>query len=188
MGRIKAIITDFDGTLVDTLMANYLAYREAFESFNYQLSLDEYKQCYGLRFDAFCDKMNIKQDDRKPIKELKKKIYPAYFSHIRLNEPLLRFIISAKQMGMRTCIASTATRENLYGVLRYFCIESYFDIVITGENVSKGKPDPEVYLKAMNLLECEPEEAIVFEDSEVGCEAAENADLNYIKVTEFNYE
>ena len=91
-------------------------------------------------------------------------------------------------MGMRTCIASTATRENLYGVLRYFLIESYFDIVITGENVSKGKPDPEVYLKAMNLLECEPEEAIVFEDSEVGCEAAENADLNYIKVTEFNYE
>ena len=98
MGRIKAIITDFDGTLVDTLMANYLAYREAFESFDYQLSLDEYKQCYGLRFDAFCDKMNIKQDDRKPIKELKKKIYPAYFSHIRLNESLLRFIKSAKQM------------------------------------------------------------------------------------------
>lgn len=188
MGRIKAIITDFDGTLVDTLMANYLAYREAFESFDYQLSLDEYKQCYGLRFDAFCDKMNIKQDDRKPIKELKKKIYPAYFSHIRLNESLLRFIKSAKQMGMRTCIASTATKENLYGVLRYFLIESYFDIVITGENVSKGKPDPEVYFKAMNLLECEAEEAIVFEDSKVGCEAAENADLNYIKVTEFNYE
>ena len=55
MGRIKAIITDFDGTLVNTLMSNYLAYREAFESYNYQLSLDEYKQCYGLRFDEFCN-------------------------------------------------------------------------------------------------------------------------------------
>ena len=182
MGRIKAIITDFDGTLVDTLMANYLAYREAFESFDYQLSLDEYKQCYGLRFDAFCDKMNIKQDDRKPIKELKKKIYPAYFSHIRLNESLMRFIISSQKTGIKTCIASTATKENLYNVLKYFEIEDAFDIIITGENVSKGKPDPEVYLKALNLLECDNDEVIVFEDSEVGCEAAENAELNYIKV------
>lgn len=188
MGRIKAIITDFDGTLVDTLMANYLAYREAFESYNYQLTLDEYKQCYGLRFDAFCNKMNIKQDDRKSIKELKKQIYPNYFSHVRLNEPLMRFIISSKKNGIRTCIASTATKENLYGLLQYFNIKDYFDIIITGENVSKGKPDPEVYLKAMNLLECEHEEAIVFEDSKVGCEAAENAELNYIKVKEFNYE
>ena len=62
MGRIKAIITDFDGTLVNTLMANYFAYREAFESYNYQLTLNEYKQCYGLRFDKFCDKMNIKEE------------------------------------------------------------------------------------------------------------------------------
>jgi HAD superfamily hydrolase (TIGR01509 family) len=184
MGRIKAIITDFDGTLVNTLMSNYLAYREAFESYNYQLSLDEYKQCYGLRFDEFCNKMNIKQEDRKPIKELKKKIYPVYFSHLGLNLNLLNFIKAAHIVyGIKTCIASTATRENLYNVLRYFNIEEYFDIVITGENVSKGKPDPEVYLKAMNVLECEPDEAIVFEDSEVGCEAAENAGLNYIKVT-----
>ena len=183
MGRIKAIITDFDGTLVNTLISNYLAYREAFESYNYQLSLDEYKQCYGLRFDEFCDKMNIKQDDRKPIKELKKKIYPAYFSHLGLNLNLLNFIKAAHIVyGIKTCIASTATRENLYNVLRYFNIEEYYDIIITGENVSKGKPDPEVYLKAINILECEPDEAIVFEDSDVGCDAAENAGLNYIKV------
>ena len=188
MGRIKAIITDFDGTLVDTLMANYLAYREAFESYNYQLTLNEYKQCYGLRFDAFCDKMNIKQDDRKLIKELKKQIYPAYFSHIRLNESLMRFIISSQQMGIKTCIASTATKENLYRILQYFNIDSYFDIIITGENVTKGKPDPEVYIKAMNLLECESDEIIVFEDSVVGCEAAENAELNYMKINIFNYE
>ena len=56
------------------------------------------------------------------------------------------------------------------------------DIIITGENVSKGKPNPEVYIKAMEMLECEPKEVLVFEDSIVGCEAAENAKLNYIKV------
>jgi len=183
MGRIKAIITDFDGTLVNTFNANFYAYHEAFKQYGYELTRDQYKECYGLRYDAFCDKMDIKQDDRKPIKELKKKIYPDFFDYLTINQNLLTFIRASHILyGVKTCIASTATKENLYNVLKYFEIEDAFDIIITGENVSKGKPNPEVYLKAMNVLECEPDEAIVFEDSVVGCEAAENAGLNYIKV------
>ena len=183
MGRIKAIITDFDGTLVNTFNANFYAYHGAFKQYGYELTRDQYKECYGLRYDAFCDKMDIKQDDRKPIKELKKKIYPDFFDYLTINQNLLTFIRASHILyGIKTCIASTATKENLYNVLKYFEIEDAFDIIITGENVSKGKPDPEVYLKAMNVLECEPDEAIVFEDSVVGCEAAENAGLNYIKV------
>ena len=183
MGRIKAIITDFDGTLVNTFNANFYAYHEAFKQYGYELTRDQYKECYGLRYDAFCDKMDIKQDDRKPIKELKKKIYPDFFDYLTINQNLLTFIRASHILyGIKTCIASTATKENLYNVLKYFEIEDAFDIIITGENVSKGKPDPEVYLKALNLLECNTDEVIVFEDSEVGCEAAENAGLNYIKV------
>lgn len=183
MGRIKAIITDFDGTLVNTFNANFYAYHEAFKQYGYELTRDQYKECYGLRYDAFCDKMDIKQDDRKPIKELKKKIYPDFFDYLTINQNLLTFIRASHILyGIKTCIASTATKENLYNVLKYFEIEDAFDIIITGENVSKGKPDPEVYLKALNLLECDTDEVIVFEDSEVGCEAAENAGLNYIKV------
>ena len=183
MGRIKAIITDFDGTLVNTFNANFYAYHGAFKQYGYELTRDQYKECYGLRYDAFCDKMDIKQDDRKPIKELKKKIYPEFFDYLTINQNLLTFIRASHILyGVKTCIASTATKENLYNVLKYFEIEDAFDIIITGENVSKGKPDPEVYLKALNLLECDTDEAIVFEDSKVGCEAAENAGLNYIKV------
>jgi beta-phosphoglucomutase-like phosphatase (HAD superfamily) len=183
MGRIKAIITDFDGTLVNTFHANFYAYHEVFKQYGYELTRDQYKECYGLRYDAFCDKMNIKQEDRKPIKELKKKIYPDFFDYLTINQNLLTFIRASHILyGIKTCIASTATKENLYNVLKYFNIEDAFDVIITGENVSKGKPDPEVYLKAMNVLECKPDEAIVFEDSDVGCKAAENAGLNYIKV------
>ena len=183
MGRIKAIITDFDGTLVNTFNANFYAYHEAFKQYGYELTRDQYKECYGLRYDAFCDKIGIKQDDRKPIKELKKKIYPDFFDYLTINQNLLTFIRASHILyGIKTCIASTATKENLYNVLKYFEIEDAFDIIITGENVSKGKPDPEVYLKALNLLECDTDEVIVFEDSKVGCEAAENAKLNYIKV------
>jgi beta-phosphoglucomutase len=94
----------------------------------------------------------------------------------------MRFIISSKMQGIKTCIASTASRENLYNVLNHFNITNYFDIIITGENVTHGKPNPEVYNMALTLLDCEPDEALAFEDSDVGCEAAEGAEINYIKV------
>lgn len=183
MGRIKAIITDFDGTLVNTFDANYYAYHGAFKQYGYELTKEQYEKCFGLRYDEFCKRMKIKEEDKNKIKELKKKIYPEFFEYLTLNLNVFNFIKAAHTIyGIKTCIASTASRENLYNVLRYFNIEEYFDIIITGENVNHGKPNPEVYLKALNLLECDADEAIVFEDSEVGCEAAENAEINYIKI------
>ena len=183
MGRIRAIITDFDGTLVNTFMANYLAYYSACKHYGYNLTKEQYKEWYGLRYDDLCKKIGISSEHKSAIKELKKKIYPSFFEYLTINQNILTFIKASKLIyGIKTCIASTASRENLYNVLRYFNLEEYFDIIITGENVDHGKPNPEVYLKALSLLDCEPDEALVFEDSEVGCEAAENAEINYIKI------
>ena len=182
MGRIRAIITDFDGTLVNTLASNFYAYQEACKQYGYTLTKEQYKEWYGLRYDDLCKKIGISNEHKSAIKELKKKIYPSFFEFLRLNEGLMRFIISSKTQGIKTCIASTASRENLYNVLNHFNITNYFDIIITGENVTHGKPNPEVYNKALTLLDCEPDEALAFEDSEVGCEAADNAEINYIKV------
>jgi HAD superfamily hydrolase (TIGR01509 family) len=182
MGRIEAIITDFDGTLVDTFKANYYAYKEAFIQCGYELTEEQYKECYGLRYDALCDKMNIKEEHRSLIKELKKKIYPSKFKYLYLNENLINFIIYSKNLRIKTCIASTASKENLYNVLNHFRIKQYFDVIITGEDVKFGKPNPEVYIKALEKLNIKNDQAIVFEDSEVGCLAAYDAGINYIKI------
>lgn len=56
---IKAIITDFDGTLVNTFLANYYAYQEAFNNVGLTLTKADYKLCFGLRFDSFMNKLNI---------------------------------------------------------------------------------------------------------------------------------
>ena len=70
---IKAIITDFDGTLVDTFEANLKAYQEAFVSVGLSLTSDDYKKCYGFRFDRFMQAMNITDIQTiEQIKELKK--------------------------------------------------------------------------------------------------------------------
>ena len=79
-------------------------------------------------------------------------------------------------------ISSTASKENLYYVLNHFGIKHFFDIIITGEDVKFGKPNPEVYLKALEKLNIKNDQAIVFEDSDVGCLAAYDAGINYIKI------
>lgn len=186
MGRIDAIITDFDGTLVDTFKANYYAYNSVFKNHNINLTQSQYKEYFGLRFDSLCDKLNVPIEIRDNIKKEKKESYPNFFSYLELNESLLNFIIYSKAIGIKTCIASTASKENLYNVLNYFGIKDYFDVIITGEDVKFGKPHPEVYDKALELLKVNKDEAIVFEDSNTGCLAAYNAGINYIDVNKLN--
>ena len=57
--EIRLLVTDFDGTLVDTFQANFHAYCDAFAQVGLTLSQEDYRQCYGLRFDGFMDKMGI---------------------------------------------------------------------------------------------------------------------------------
>ena len=88
----------------------------------------------------------------------------------------------AKQQGIKVALASTASKKNLYNVLKYFKLENFFDVIICGEDVNKGKPDPEVYNMAMNKLGVTADESLIFEDSEVGTQAAENANVKFIKI------
>lgn len=182
MGRLKAIITDFDGTLFDTLDANYYAYKEAFDKCGIELDKDSYMKNFGLRFNEMCEKLNVPERKRKELKEIKRDVYPKYFKHIYLNESLKWILENYKKLGIKICIASTASKNNIYNILDCFGMKELFDYIITGEDVKEGKPNPEVYLKALELCDCKADEAIVYEDSEVGFQAAENANINYIKV------
>ena len=183
MGQIKALISDFDGTLVDTFEANYQAYKETFKQYFIQLTRDFYRENFGLRIDDLCKKMNITDSELiNKIKFLKSELYPLQFSYIRLNINLLNVFNYAKLQGIKIVLASTASKKNLYNVLKYFELENFFDIIICGEDVSKGKPDSEVYNIALKKLGITSDEALIFEDSEVGIQSAKNANIKYIKI------
>lgn len=180
---VKLIISDFDGTLVDTFEANYRAYCEAFEKSGLTLSREQYRECFGLRFDNFMKAMGIESVEvRHQIKKLKAEAYPKYFEYFKVNLPLIEFIRGFHRSGGKTAIASTAREKNLCNALRHIGAEKDFDLILAGESVSKGKPDPEIYNTVLMCMECRPEEALVFEDSEVGFKAAEAAGIQYIKV------
>lgn len=185
---IRAIITDFDGTLVDTFEANYAAYRMAFKQSGLEISREQYQTCFGLRFDAFMNTMKIDDTDiRSKIKKEKANVYPMCFCYLKPNIALIDFIQKAKASGMKVAIASTAQRGNLMNVLKFLLLEDLFDIIIAGDAVKEGKPNPEIYLTSMSLLKVSPSETLIFEDSEVGIMAAERSGANVIKITKDYY-
>ena len=96
------------------------------------------------------------------------------------------FIKYLKSIGLKTCVASTASKENLYNVINHFKIKDVFDVILTGEDVKFGKPDPCVYYEALIKLGIYSDEAIVFEDSNIGCLASKRARINYVKIQNGN--
>lgn len=181
---IKAIITDFDGTLVDTFEANLRAYQDAFYAVGLTLTAEKYRECFGYRFDCFMTAMAIKDETTaNKIKELKKEAYPKHFQHLRPNDSLIELIASFHQMGGKTAIASTARKENLMNAVNHLGIADHFDLIYAGVDVKQGKPNPEIYLKAMVALGVTPDEVMIFEDSPVGFQAAKASGAKYIPIT-----
>lgn len=181
--KIKLLISDFDGTLVDTFSANYMSYRKAFAEHGLYLSESQYRACFGLRFDEFMKEVGVvDMNISNRIREAKSVYYPSFFDCLNVNKILLRFIDMFHSVGGKTAIASTARRQNMLNVLTYIDVLDIFDYVLAGEDVSKGKPSPEIYQNVLNHFECQPYEAVVFEDSEVGVKAAIDAGINYVLI------
>lgn len=186
--EIKLLITDFDGTLVDTFSANYTAYAKAFADKGLNLKEDDYRWCFGLRYEKFMEKLGITDEALiYSIKELKKIYYPECFYRFKVNRTLLNLMRTFRKSGGKTALASTARRYNLVNALEYIGASNDFDLILAGEEVIHGKPSPEIYLSVLKYFNLSPSEALVFEDSDVGVKAAEAACINYIIVNRNYY-
>ena len=186
---IKAIITDFDGTLVDTFEANLLAYQNSFHKVGLTLTAEQYRECFGFRFEKFMQAVGVTDTDiMQQIKEENMKAYPTYFMHLRPNKALIQLLQSMHAMGCKTAIASTARKENLMNAVNHLDLEDTFDIIYAGVDVKQGKPSPEIYVKTMDALGVTPSETLIFEDSEVGIQAAKASGAQYMVVSPKQFE
>lgn len=186
---IKVIITDFDGTLVDTFEANLLAYQQAFADVGVTLTEARYHECFGYRFDHFMLAMGINDAQvAATIKEAKKEYYPQHFARLRPNHSLIALLRSWHAMGRKTAIASTARKENLMNAINFLGITDIFDLIYAGVDVKQGKPSPEIYNKAMETLDVLPTETLIFEDSAIGIEAAKASGANCLIVSQQQFE
>ena len=181
---ISALIFDLDGTLFNNSEANVRSYEQAFKDLNLSFDAEKYRLNFGLRFDRMMDALipNTGLEIRQKIKEKKAKYYQQNFSFVQPNHDLLSFATDSK-VHYKTALVTTASRHNVEQLLQHFLPNhNLFDTVITGENVHHSKPDPECYLLAFEALSVGPASCVIFEDSDIGVEAARRSGASVIRV------
>lgn len=173
---MKVMMVDLDGTLFDTREVNYRAYQEAVQLYGYRMDYKYYCEfCNGRHYLDFLPQ--ITTDDKLILSDIhkkKKSIYRKYLGCARVNWSLID-MIKNNRSEYKTALVTTASKENAHDILERFDLMGIFDVILTCDDISKPKPDPEGYLKVMGIFGAKPEECVVFEDSEAGIEAARKA-------------
>lgn len=191
--RIRLLLLDFDGTLADTRRANTLAYVAALGESGHALSEEEYAaRWFGMRCDEFLTQYGIAdRAERERLRRRKIDLYPRFFDTLRLNRPLWEFCRQFRARGGRVWIVSTGSPGNILNAMRHLGLgapgeeaaaEGCVDGILTGLDVERPKPAPDCFLEAMRREGCTPAETLIFEDSEIGLEAARRSGAGYFKV------
>ena len=187
----KGFIFDLDGVIVDTAKYHFLAWQKLAKSIDVDFTEAENEQLKGVSRVKSLEKIlewgnkSISEDDFMKLMALKNDDYLSYINKMDENEILpdvsrvLSFLIDANQ-GISLGSAS----KNARTILKKVNLYQSFEAIVDGNDVIKGKPDPEVFLKAAKALHIEPEKCIVFEDSVAGIQAANAANMISIGIGE----
>lgn len=185
----KAFIFDLDGVIVDTAKYHYLAWQKIASNLGIEFTPEHNELLKGVSRVRSLDiilelgKIEASQEDKNKWLLQKNEDYLSYLVDMDENEilpgvfPVLKFL---KEKGQPIALGSAS--KNARPILEKTGILNYFDAIVDGNDVSNAKPDPEVFLIAAKLLNAKPENAIVFEDSVAGIQAANIGNMTSIGI------
>ena len=181
----KAIIFDMDGLMIDSETVTFQAYQFVLKEMNLSMSIDFYKTLLGKTIPDIHQRFYEVYGPDFPVENLIKKTherveYIFKTQGVPLKKGLIELLEYLKQHHYRTIVATSSQRKRVDEILSLAHIEHYFDDSICGDEVSRGKPHPEVFLNSCHKLHVLPHEAIVLEDSEPGIQAAYDGNIDVI--------
>lgn len=166
-------IFDLDGTLFDTGNVNFHSYKGALEPFGIVLDRENFlTNCNGRHYTEFLPQIMGSAEHIEEVHRMKKDLYWANLDKSRENAHLFE-IVKAIQGAYHTAVVTTASRKNAVDILKYFGHEDLFEWMVTQEDITRAKPDPEGFHLAIRHFGVRPEDTIIFEDSDVGIQAAQ---------------
>jgi pyrophosphatase PpaX len=175
---IKAIIFDFDGTLANTLPICYYAFQKVFEVYDHKdLSKDEIKAMFGPSETGII-RENLTNINKDKAIELFYTIYSTNHQQlVKPNNEINKLIEYLKDKGMKLGIVTGKARRSLDISLNALQMDNLFDVIITGDDVTKPKPHPEGIIKALSLLGVKNTEAMFIGDSDADIQAGKQANV-----------
>lgn len=189
----KAIIFDLDGVIVDTAKFHFLAWQNLAKKLGINFTAEDNEQLKGVSRVKSLEKIlewgnkEISEQEFKQLMHDKNEEYLSYVDQLTTSDILPKVKETLDYLKENNHpIALGSASKNARRILEHVDLLSYFDAIIDGNEVTKAKPNPEVFLKAAELLKAQPEHAIVFEDSLSGIEAANTAKMLSIGIGDEN--
>jgi beta-phosphoglucomutase len=188
---IKAVIFDLDGVLVSTDEYHYLAWKLMADKEKIVFSREINNRLRGVSRMASLEiilenaKRKYSEKEKQDLAELKNNLYRDYLNELRPDDLLsnaLEIIKYLKSKNIKVAIGSSS--KNTPKILNQLKITQLFDAISDGNNITKSKPDPEVFQKACESLNLTPKECLVVEDAVAGIEAAKACGMKSVAIND----
>lgn len=181
----KALIFDFDGTILDTETPWYEAFRALYAEHKVELTLEQYSQCIGTSLHLFNPYEYLITDcgisiDRDVFRARVHEKHAELMKQETVRPGVISFLESAKAAGLRIGLASSSKLKWITTYLDKLELTPYFECIQTADHVKLVKPDPSLYLQTISILGIPAGDAIAIEDSPNGAKAAIAAGLHCV--------
>ena len=182
-----AVLWDMDGVLVDTEPFHWEAWRRLSREAGFPMSYEDFRRTFGWRNEEILRELigpNISDQRVAELGDRKEELYrDAVRGNVRPLPGAMELLRKLREAGFRQAVASSAPKANIELILEELGIEGYFDAVLCDRDVERGKPDPQIFLRAAERLGVAPSRCLVIEDAVMGVRAAKRAGMACLAVT-----
>jgi HAD superfamily hydrolase (TIGR01509 family) len=185
--RVAALVFDFDGVIVDTEGPIFRVWQRIYRERGQELPRDQWLTIIGTSTGPFDPVLDLGRRtgealDRDELDALERRYYREATSTQQLLPGVEGYLAEARRLRLKTAVASSSRSAWVLDHLARFGIHEHFDAILCREDVSRTKPDPELYQKALERLSVSAAQALAFEDSTNGLRAAKAAGLYCVAV------
>ena len=193
--EIKGLIFDLDGVIADTAHLHYKAWCKIGQQWGFNLSITQNEELKGISRKDSIIKIanwagrNLSESELEDLANKKNEKYLKFCQNMGTGDILpgvYDFIIACGKEDLKLAVGSASKNAKI--ILQKLGIDDLFSIIVDGNMVKKSKPDPEVFLKGAEILNLKPNSCVVFEDSQVGIQAAINAGMFSVGVGQKHLE
>jgi HAD superfamily hydrolase (TIGR01509 family) len=182
----RAVLWDVDGTLIDSREYHWLSWRGALAGENFRVTREQFERTFGRRNEEILGAYfpGYSAEEIARVGEAKEVAYRELVraGGVELLPGVRAWLERLRAEGWLQALASSAPRLNLDAIVSALGLEDFFSAVASAEDVSEGKPSPQVFLAAASKLGVEPRSCVVVEDAPAGTEAARRAGMRSVGV------
>ncbi|MGM0641246.1 MAG: HAD family hydrolase [Thermotogota bacterium] len=178
---LEAVIFDMDGVIINSEPLHYKANQDLFDKLGFSVPSTEYSNYIGISNEKMWEDLKSKYDLNEELEDLTEKQKKHTHQYIQENmngaeiPGIKKILEELKDMNIKTAIASSSSKDLIETVIKGFDLCEYFDVLVSGEEVKNGKPNPDIFLLASDKLKVNIKNCVIIEDSTNGVKAAKKS-------------